>query len=225
MSALLCYLNSTVGRKYIMALTGLALSGFVFTHMAANMLIFVGARAYNGYGHALTTNPFFPLISGGLLACFLLHAAMGILLSKQNRAARGENAYAMSADDAGKATPVSSKTMIFSGSLVLFFLVTHLLSFKWGTFYSVTYGGVEMRDLHRLIIEKFQSPFYVYGYLICLVVLGFHLKHGFAALFQSLGLNHPRYTPIIKKTSIVYTLVVILGFISQPIYVYFFYRG
>jgi succinate dehydrogenase / fumarate reductase, cytochrome b subunit len=224
-SALVSYVNTTVGRKFIMALSGLGLAGFVMGHMAGNMLIFAGAEAYNTYGHTLTHSPIYPVIAVGLLACIVVHAFMGFLLQRQNMEARGGQGYAMPAEFAGKGTPVSSKTMIFSGTILFVFIWTHLMNFKWGTHYTITHSGVEMRDLHRLIIEKFQNLYYVVGYTVALIALAFHLKHGVNSLFQSLGFNHPRYTPLIKNIGILYAIVVAAGFISQPLYVYFFQRG
>ena len=106
----------------------------------------------------------------------------------------------------------------------LVFLILHLITFKYGTHYSVTYGGVEMRDLHRLIVEVFQSPVYVGWYVVCLILLGLHLKHGFFAAFNSLGFRHPRYSVCLKCIAWFYCLIVTAGFLSQPLYVYFIYR-
>ena len=111
--------------------------------------------------------------------------------------------------------------MAVHGSIVLFFIIYHLITFKWGPVYTIEYAGESMRDLHRLVIEVFSSPAYVAGYVVCLVLLGIHLSHGVSSIFQSLGLNHPKYTPTIKKVGWLYALVVAGGFISQPIYVFF----
>ena len=89
----------------------------------------------------------------------------------------------------------------------------------------VEYAGEEMRDLHRLVMEVFQDPLYVAGYVICLILLGIHLSHGFSSVFQSFGWNHPKYTPLIKKAGWAYAVIVAAGFISQPLYLFFIYQG
>jgi succinate dehydrogenase / fumarate reductase cytochrome b subunit len=225
MSSLILTLNSSIGRKFIMAITGFGLTLFVMTHMLGNMLILAGPEAYNSYGHKLTSMAIYPLISWGLVACAAAHAYMGMLLTKQNRDARGGQGYAVTAVAAGKATDPASKSMIFSGSIILVFLIIHLANFKYGAIYPVNYGGVEMRDLHRLVIEKFQSPIYVVGYILALMALWVHLTHGVASIFQSLGVNHPKYNCMISIFGKAYSIIVAAGFISQPLYVFFFHRG
>jgi succinate dehydrogenase / fumarate reductase cytochrome b subunit len=225
MSSLISALNTSIGRKFVMAISGFGLAFFVMTHMIGNLLIFAGPEAYNSYGHKLTSLPVYPLIAWGLLLCAAVHAYMGMLLSKQNQDARGGDSYATAAQASGKATNPASKSMMFSGSILLVFFITHLFNFKYGAHYPVNYGGVEMRDLHRLVLEKFQSLPYVVGYIISLVVLGVHLSHGVSSVFQSLGLNHPRYNCLVKMLGLGYAVVVATGFISQPLYVYLFHRG
>jgi succinate dehydrogenase / fumarate reductase cytochrome b subunit len=187
--------------------------------MTGNLLVFKGAEAYNMYGHMLTHNPVYPLISWGLLAMMLVHVFVGILLTKENNAARPGGAYAVAASPA-KSVSVASRTMIFSGTILLVFIVLHLATFKYGAHYEATYNGQTVRDLHRLMVEAFANPAYVAWYVVSLVILGVHLRHGVSSVFQSLGFNHPRYTPAIKAIGVIYALVVAAGFISQPIYVY-----
>jgi succinate dehydrogenase / fumarate reductase, cytochrome b subunit len=220
---MLHFLRSSVGKKFIMGLSGLALTGFVFAHMTGNLLVFKGAEAYNMYGHFMTHNPAYPLISWGLVLMMLVHAFLGILLTKENHSAR-PSAYAVQASPA-KSVSTASKTMIFSGSILLVFIITHLATFKYGTHYEVEYAGQTVRDLHRLMVEAFQNPAFVVWYVVALIVMGVHLRHGVSSIFQSLGLNHPRYTPAIKWVGIVYAIVVAAGFISQPIYVYLVHQG
>ncbi len=211
-------LKTSIFKKFVMGLTGLGLSGFVLGHMTGNLLLFKSAEAYNHYGHAITSNPIYPLISWGLIACVVLHMIMGLWLAKDNYQAKS-GTYALASTSAKDST-FASKSMMYTGVLILFFITSHLYGMKYGTYYEVTYDGVEMRDLHRLILEVFQSPLNVFWYVISLVVLCIHLSHGVSSIFQSLGFNHPRYTPVIKIIGVVYAVVVAVGFISQPIYVY-----
>jgi succinate dehydrogenase / fumarate reductase cytochrome b subunit len=212
--------RSSIVRKFIMGLSGLALSGFVLAHMTGNLLIFKGAEAYNMYGHAMTHNPAYPLIAWGLVAVILVHILCAISLTWENQRAR-DHRYAMGTHHE-KGVSLASKTMAATGSLLAVFIVLHLISFKYGAHYEATYNGVVVRDLHRLLVEVFQKPGYVVWYLVSLVLLGFHLSHGFAAAFQSVGFSHPRWNPLVKTLAYIYAIVVAVGFISQPIYVYFF---
>ncbi|MBY0315699.1 MAG: succinate dehydrogenase cytochrome b subunit [Bdellovibrionales bacterium] len=211
-------LRSSIGRKMIMGICGLVWTGFVFGHMAGNMLILVSAEAYNKYGHAIVSNKI--LLYGTeviLLAAIIGHVVIGAWLTIENRRAKPIK-YAVNPSAAKRATP-ASKTMAYQGSIILFFIIYHLITFKYGTHYDVTYDGVVMRDLSRLLFEVFANPAYVVGYIVCLLILGYHLSHGVSSVFQSLGFNHPAYTPTIRKIGIVYAIVVAGGFISQPLYV------
>lgn len=218
------FIFSSIGRKYLMGIAGLVWTGFVLGHMLGNLTLFISPEAYNSYGHAIVSNKV--LLYGteaALIASLLVHVLVGISLSLQNKKAKPK-AYA-SGGSAVKKASLASKTMIWQGLIILAFIIYHILTFKLGTEYWVSYNGIEMRDLHRLIIEVFQDPMYVFGYVFCLVLIGLHLSHGFGSAFQSLGLNHPKYTPLIKTLSWAYGVVVALGFIAQPLYVYFIYEG
>lgn len=216
------YLSSAIGRKQIMAVTGLAWSLFVLSHMIGNMLIFVGPDAYNKYSHALISNPLIYVAEAGLVITLLIHVWDGIQLTIKNKWARpSKNAMPTNGP---KAARFQSKWMIFHGTMILIFVILHLITFKYGPGlgegYVTTVDGVEMRDLHRLVMEVFQSPGYVVWYLLCLVLLGLHLSHGFYSSFASLGFYHPKYSPIINKLGYAYALIVALGFIAQPLYVF-----
>ena len=215
--------SSSIARKYAMGIAGLVWTFFVLGHMLGNFFILGGAEAYNKYGHAIVSNK--PLLYGteaALILSILVHAILGVLLARENRKASPSKYHVAPKTKKGS---WAAKTMVWQGSLILAFVIYHLYTFKYGNIYYVTYDGVEMRDLHRLLIEVFAQPMYVVGYLISLVVLGFHLSHGFGSAFQSLGLNHPKYTPMVKTISWVYGIVVAGGFIIQPIYIYLLYKG
>jgi succinate dehydrogenase / fumarate reductase cytochrome b subunit len=171
------YFSSSVGRKQVMGATGLIWSLFVLTHMAANMLILFSAEKYNLYSHALTSNPLLIVAELGLLAALLFHVVDGVWLTIQNKAARPRK-YAMPTNGEKKAR-FQSKFMIFHGTLLLVFIVLHLITFKYGQIYTTTINGVEMRDLHRLVIQVFQQPGYVVWYVISMIVVFLHLAHGF----------------------------------------------
>jgi succinate dehydrogenase / fumarate reductase cytochrome b subunit len=211
----------SVTRKQIVAVSGLALAGFVMTHMAGNMLIFVGPRAYNEYSHALTSNPLIYLAELGLVAFFLFHAFYASFITWKNYRAR-DHKYAMNATG-DKRTPWLHRTLFVQGAILFVFVILHLITFKYGPHYTVNYGNGEIRDLFRLMIEVFQQPGYVAWYLVCLVILAAHLSHGVGSTIQSFGIH--KYSCGWKIFSRLYALVVGLGFISQPIFIYVFYKG
>lgn len=214
-------LSSSIGKKYVMGLAGAGWTLFVAGHMAGNLLIFAGPEAFNKYGHAIVSNK--ALLYGTeafLIICLLLHVGLGIVLTLENKKAKPQK-YATGATPAKKSS-FASKTMAVHGSLILAFIIYHIMTFKYGPVYWVEYDGVRMRDLFTLVIEVFNQPAYVVGYLGCLALLGLHLSHGVSSIFQSLGLNHPHYTPTIKKAGWAYALVVAGGFMAQPIYVFLF---
>ncbi len=211
---------TSIGKKYLMGFTGLIWAGFVLTHMAANMLILVSPDLYNKYGHGLVTSGILIPAEIVLVSALVIHVVMAIWLTMENRAARGSQRYAVCAKGE-KGGNLASRTMAIQGSVILAFIILHLITFKYGAHYETTVNGVVMRDLHRLVIEVFQQPGYVAWYVISLILLGFHLRHGVGSIFQSFGFKNDFYAPKIKALSIAYAVIVALGFLSQPIYVFF----
>lgn len=214
------FLGSTVGKKYLMGITGLIWAGFVLAHMAGNLLIFISHDAYNAYGHALTSGNIIYAAEAVLVLALISHVFMAISLTAANRKAKGAT-YAVTASGKKKVS-LASRTMAIQGSLVLVFIILHIATFKYGTYYETNVNGVAMRDLARLMEETFQSPGYVAWYIVCLILLGLHLSHGVGSTFQSLGLMEGTYRNLWKKLSCVYAAVVALGFIAQPIYLFLF---
>ena len=208
---------TTIGKKYLMGITGLIWAGFVLTHMAGNLLIFAGANAYNKYGHAITSGSIIYVAEVTLVLALIVHVGCAIALTLENRAARGNQRYAQIPNGA-KGTRFASRTMAVQGSLILFFIITHIATFKYGTYYETTVDGVVMRDLHRLLIEIFKQPGFVAWYCVAMVFLFFHLSHGVGSSFQSLGLKNERSEKLIQCASMGYGLIVAAGFFAQPIY-------
>lgn len=216
------FLKSTVGKKYLMGLSGLIWVGFVLSHMAGNMLLFIGPDAYNSYSHSLTSNRLIYVAEAILVGALLTHIGLAIRLTLENRAAR-PTGYAVQGNK-GKKAQFGSRWMGIQGSLILVFIVTHLAAFKYGTVYMTTVDGVQMRDIHKLVIELFQQPGYVAWYCVAVALLCVHLSHGVTSIFQSFGLLHPTYQPMIRKAGIGYAVIVSAGFISQPIYAFLIAR-
>lgn len=223
MKSLKRYFCSTIGRKQVIGLTGLGLSLFVLLHVAGNLLMFVSAEAYNMYSYNLLKNPLIYLAELGLLVLFVAHLGLALKISLTNYLARPRK-YAMSASGEKATSPVT-KSMWIQGAVILVFVVLHLMTFKFGPHYEVTYGDLVVRDLFRLVVEVFEQPGYVVWYLFSLVVLALHLSHGVASSIQTLGIHHPVYTPMVKKISWAFALFILIGFASQPIYVFFFHKG
>ncbi|MCB0356580.1 MAG: succinate dehydrogenase cytochrome b subunit [Bdellovibrionales bacterium] len=215
------YFCSTIGRKQMVGLTGLLLSLFVLSHMLGNLLIFKGPEAYNVYGHTLVSNPFIYVAEAGLVVLFFVHVLLGVWLTKLNKGAR-DQAYAQAAEG-DKATSLIQKTMIYQGVIIFVFVVWHLITFKYGPYYEYTSikNGEVIRDLYKLLFEVFKDPKYVIGYVACVVVLGLHLSHGFSSSLRTLGFNHPKYDKKVRLLGSLYAALVLIGFLAQPLYVYF----
>ena len=201
-----------------MGLTGLGWSLFVLTHMLGNMLIMVSADIYNWYSHALTSNPFLIVAELLLLITIVLHAKNGIELTIQNRRAKPVRSIQPTNKD--KSARFQSRFMIFHGSLILVFLIQHVLALKYGPHYTTIVNGVEMRDMYRLVIEVLHQPIYMSWYVLGAIGVGLHLSHGFYSSFQSLGIFHPRYSPWLSKFGYFYAFVVAAGYVVQPIFVF-----
>lgn len=213
-----CATSTSIGKKQIMGVTGLLLCGFLVSHFLGNLTLLVGPDAFNKYSHTLTSNP---LIYGAefiLVALFLSHIVMAFRLVIENKKARPVPYHMYT--KSGRGGTFASTSMPFTGLIALVFLVFHILGLKYGTVYTTTVGGVEMRDIYRTTIEYFQDPIHVLGYVIAMVALGLHTSHGFWSAFQSLGLNHPKYMPKIQCASKLFGLFVAIGFSGLAIFCY-----
>ncbi|TXE06658.1 succinate dehydrogenase cytochrome b subunit [Algoriphagus aquimarinus] len=216
-------LSSTIGRKLIMALTGLFLILFLTGHVAGNLQLFKsdGGEAFNIYAHFMTTNPAVKLLSYLTYISIIGHVIFSIWLSRRNKAARPIG-YGVSTPPS---TTVSSRNMGILGTIILIFIVIHMQTFwyqmHWGEVPFVTYDGVEYKDLFSIVAFAFQNELMVIGYVIAMAFLGFHLSHGFASAFQTLGLNHAKYSPAIEVIGKIYCIVVPILFASMPVYIYF----
>lgn len=211
--------SSSVGTKLLIGLTGLALFAYLITHLAGNAIIFFGQDAFNEYAHTLISNPLIIVVEIGLLLVFLVHIYKTVAMWIANQAARPVR-YAKK-EMAGHTSRkgLASSTMIFSGLLTLLFVLIHVKQFKYGTFYLVE-GRDAVRDLYRTEIEVFGQPAWVAFYVICTLVVGLHLRHGIASGFQSLGLDHPKYTRRLVLWGIIGAIVIAGGLATIPVWVY-----
>lgn len=206
-----------------MALSGIIWVGFLLGHMIGNLFMFIGPDSYNAYGHAITSGMFIYIVEAVLVGTLLVHVGLAIRLTIANRCARMGQSYS-GTQNVGKTGSIASRTMAIHGLFILAFIILHLIGFKYGPYYETNVQGTNMRDLYRLVVEVFQQPIYVAWYVLCLVLLGFHLSHGIKSIFQSLGLLHPAYQKFIKTLSCLYAAIVAGGFIAQPLFVFLFVR-
>lgn len=214
--------TSSVGKKIMTGVTGIALSGFVISHLIGNLLLFVGSDAFNQYTYKLMQmGTILYVLEGGLVVAFLIHAFTGMQIAINKRRARPQS-YVKTGNAGGVSRKsIASLSMIYTGVLLFVFVVLHLKTFKFGPYYETVVGGVVMRDLYRLVMEVFRDPVYVMSYTAIMILLGVHLRHGFWSAFQSLGVNHPRYSPIIYGVGILVAVVVSVGFVVMPAWIYF----
>lgn len=228
MNWLINYFTSSIGRKLIMSLTGLFLILFLVVHLIGNLQLLKGdeGEAFNKYSYFMTHNPLIKIISYGLYFFIILHTIQGLALYFVNRKAKGTT-YAVKTIPPG--INWASQNMALLGTLILFFLIIHMGDFwakmKMDELSMLTYGnfaeGEPIANLYERVAEAFRNPLIVGAYVIGQIVLFFHLTHGFQSAFQTLGVNHPKYTPFIKGLGTVYSILVPLGFALIPI-IYFF---
>jgi succinate dehydrogenase / fumarate reductase cytochrome b subunit len=214
--------GSSLARKYLMALTGLFLCSFLVIHLLGNLPLMTGNdEAFNLYARFMTTFPVIKAVSYLLYASILLHTVDGLMLTRQNSAARPVK-YA-NYNGAANAS-WASRNMALLGTFTLVFLIVHLKSFwfemHFGNVPTVLIEGEEVKDLYTLTVKSFAQWWYTAFYVFAMAMLGFHLWHGFSSAFQTLGINHPAYTPIIKVIGAFFALVIPGVFALIPIVIY-----
>jgi succinate dehydrogenase / fumarate reductase, cytochrome b subunit len=216
--------SSSVGKKLIMSLAGLFLIIFLLLHLGINLLVLLDdPETFNKAAHFMGSNPLIRIMEYVLFGGFLLHMIYGMILSLLNWLARPIRYKKANYSQ----TSFFSKYMFHTSVVIAAFLVLHLLDFWVKARFldkvpDVIYEGEHYHDMATLVITRFKIAWVVIAYVVTLLGLGFHLHHGFQSAFQTLGLNHPVYTPVIKGAGLLYTIVVTLGFIAIPVVVYFF---
>ncbi len=213
----------SLSQKYIMAVAGLFLMLFLVFHLATNLLMLAGdgGKAFANAVRFLTENPAVKAMEYILFAGFLVHIALGVILQVHNYRSRPVRYHKRLQTE----TSQFSRYMIHTGVIILVFLVIHLLNF-----FFIRLGWVALpdhaesrHDFFSMAVVLFQNPWYSLIYIVSFVFLGFHLKHAFQSAFQSLGLNHTRYTPAIKVIGTIYALAISIGFSLIPLYFLFIY--
>jgi succinate dehydrogenase / fumarate reductase, cytochrome b subunit len=218
------FFNSSVGSKYLIALSGLSLIGFLILHLAGNLLVFVSPETFNGYSDKLIHNPLLIPAELGLLALFLLHVFKTVALWLGSRDARPNRYVRTKWAGHNSRKSVASTTMILSGSFLFVFVLLHLITFKYGPHY-LTASHPGERDLYRLVVEVFSKPGYVVFYVISMVIVGFHLWHGASSAFQSLGIDQGGLAPKIRAAGWGLAVLIAGGFLIIPLWVFLFARA
>ena len=205
-------LSASIGKKAWMAISGLLLVGFLVTHLAGNLLLFIDqdGSAFNAYAEALSSNPLLPVAELVLASLFIAHIALGLRVSNQNREARKVR-YRVAVNHGGR-TP-GSATMLVTGVLILVFLVIHLLDFRLD---DSAHG-----DMALAVRTRLGSGLGAWTYGIGVAALGLHLSHAFSSAFQTLGLNHPKYDAAIQVVGKSIGVILGLGFLAFPVILYF----
>lgn len=217
MSGLVRALSSSVGRKLVMGITGLLLSGFLVVHLAGNLFLYVGPEAYDGYTHALHQQEgLVKLGEAVLVVLFVVHIFLGVRLTIDNYAARKKRyELSRSKQDERMTYLFPDYWMFWSGAVVLGFLILHLWDFTWELRPDIVYEG---REPYQKAVAILRNPLSCAVYIVGSVILGVHLGHGFSSAFQSLGINHPRFNGIIKWLGIAFAWVIGIGFVSFPVW-------
>ena len=216
--------KSSLGRKYLMAISGLFLCTFLIVHCIGNLQLFKddGGQAFNEYTYFMTHNPLIKIVSYVNYILILLHVIDGFSLVMANKKARPQ-AYANV--DQSKSSTWSSRNMGILGTLILIFLIVHMRSFwfemKFGSMPIINYDGSDIayKDMYKIVAEAFTQVWYVALYVICMFALAFHLFHGFQSAFQTFGINHHRYTPVIKAIGVgVFAIIIPALFAAMPLF-------
>lgn len=220
-------LNSSIGKKFVMALTGTCLILFLVIHLIGNLTLYWGPDAFNTYVSSLDIfKPIIRVIEIILGLIFIVHITYGVWLWFINRNAKTDEStksrYAVNASS--KNTDIYSRTTIISGSVIFIFLVLHLSTF-WYAFNFGHSPSDAPHEYYKIVVDWFQDPIYSAAYVVAVVLLFFHLNHGFQSAFQTFGWNNSKYFPLVKLVGTLYAVIMGIGFASLPVYFYFFTGG
>jgi len=208
MNGFLRTLFSSIAKKQMMALTGLSFCAFLAVHLFGNLTIYGGEQSFNAYSDRLhSLGVLINVTEIGLLLMALLHISLAGLLYIENWQSRPVR-YVMKKNAGGRT--ISSTLMPYTGLYLLVFVILHLI-----TFHFADRGG---QGIFQLVARVFSSPGYVIFYVFSMIVAAFHVKHGFWSAFQTLGGNHPKYMPLIRAISLIFSLCVAAGFGFIPIF-------
>lgn len=222
MPSFLQALKSQVGRKILTGVTGIGLIIFIILHLAGNLSLFGDAQAFNEYTYALENlGGILYILEAGLAIAFLLHAYIGISIWWNRRKVRPRGYEKYNTKGGASHQTWAAKSMIFTGVVLLVFIVIHLDTFKFGATDTIMLNGHEARDLKELVIATFQKPLYAFGYTAVMILLGLHLGHGFWSAFTSLTMKHKKFSSLIYTIGVIFAILMAVGFLFIPLYIYF----
>lgn len=214
-------LTSQVGRKVLSGATGIGLIIFIIIHLAGNLTLFGSANAFNKYTYSLESwGWILYVLEAGLALAFILHAAVGISIWLKRRRAKPIKYDNFQSKGGPSHINWSSRSAIFTGIVLLIFLVIHLENFKFGDTQTMMVNGQQMRDLKTLVIDTFQNPWYAFGYTLVMLALGFHMADGFWSAVTSLGMKRYRFSDTLYVISIIFAILMAAGFLFIPLYIY-----
>lgn len=219
-------LNSSIGKKYVMSITGLFLISFLLVHLLGNLLLLKedGGLAFNEYAHFMKYNPLIKASEVILFAGFIFHSVQGISLIRSNRKARPQR-YKVPYKNK-KVSWYSQMTASF-GVIILVFLIIHLwqfFRFKYLGGLSEVPGMPGVDNVYQEVVESFsgfEGVIWVPLYVMAMMIISFHLYHGFQSAFQTLGLNHKKYSPVITAIGVTYAIAIPLTFAVIPVVILF----
>jgi succinate dehydrogenase / fumarate reductase cytochrome b subunit len=209
------YFKTSIGKKQIQGVAGLLLCGFLVVHFLGNLQLLVPDQGelFNAYAAKLASLGIVLYIAeAGLAAMFLIHLGIGIWLWLENRRARPQG-YAVSARSGAGAT-TASRTMIWTGLAIFVFLIVHLWMFKFSGFESMPFG------LYQVVMEELAKPLWAIVYVAVFLLMGLHLSHAVQSAFQTLGLNHPKYTPAIKTLGSIFAWAIAAGYAGLAAWIF-----
>ena len=215
-----------MGRKIIMSITGLFLCSFLVIHLIGNLQLLSsdGGEAFNTYSAFMSTNRVIRFMEIILVLGFVFHIYDAIVLTRRNKAARPID-YAEQRPQENSTW--SSRNMGLLGTVILVFLIIHLYNFfvpaRFGGLDTVYIGEEEYDNLYVEVVAAFSNIWYVIIYVLSMIALAYHLIHGFQSAFQTLGLDHKKYTPFIQMFGYAFSVIVCLGFALIPLYFFFVY--
>jgi len=203
-------LGTSIGKKLMMAVTGLCFCGFLVVHLIGNLTLYGGQDYFNAYvEHLHSLGPLITVSELILLTLAIIHVLTGITLFFGNLKARPER-YLVNKSAGGRT--IGSATMPYTGFLVLAFIIFHLLNFH--------FVDHENQTVFQIVSNAFANNGYVFLYIVAMMIVAVHVSHGFWSAFQTLGANHPKYMPLIQGVGIAFSLVIGIGFGFIPIYIF-----
>ncbi len=209
MTRVLRFFGTSIGKKQLMAVTGLLFLLFLATHLLGNLSVYGGRASFVSYAEHLHALGNLLVVAEVMMAlALIIHVTTAVILFFENRAARPVK---YTVDKSGGGRTFSSQIMPYTGLLILGFIGVHLATFSHHIVDQTT------RNIFQIALDVFSQPVYLVIFLVSMLILGFHVRHGLWSAFQTVGANHPKYMPCIQRFSIIFAVIVAIGFGSLPI--------